>query len=184
VLLIKMSGKRTIQDFFSSHKKQKKKSEESSEEPSTSTKVTENQPPGFEILVESAETEVALVSSPQYTPDLQLESDVLSDSESDPGGDDEKSPEFNEWLLDKNKQSEKEKPSIHKQPPGPGDISQNVTDGPTQPILKLFPRTKFNDKFRQFNSSWYKLYPSWLEYSVLNDGAFCFVCRHFSINPS
>jgi hypothetical protein len=86
--------------------------------------------------------------------------------------------------LDKNKQSEKEKPSIHKQPPGPGDISQNVTDGPTQPILKLFPRTKFNDKFRQFNSSWYKLYPSWLEYSVLNDGAFCFVCRHFSVNPS
>jgi hypothetical protein len=107
VLLIKMSGKRTIQDFFSLHKKQKK-SEESSEEPSTSTKVTENQPPGFEILVESAETEVALVSSPQCTPDLQLESDVLSDSESDPGGDDEKSPEFNEWLLDKNKQSEKE----------------------------------------------------------------------------
>jgi hypothetical protein len=51
-----------IQDFFSSPKKQKK-SEESSEEPSTSTKVTENQPPGFEILVESAETEVALVST-------------------------------------------------------------------------------------------------------------------------
>jgi hypothetical protein len=71
-----------------------------------------------------------------------------------------------------------------KQPPGPGDISQNVTDGPTQPILKLFPRTKFNDKFRQFNSSWYKLYPSWLEYSVLSDDAFCFMCRHFSVNPS
>jgi hypothetical protein len=93
------------------------------------------------------------VSSLQCTPDLQLESDVLSDAESDPGGDDEKSPKFNKWLLDKNKQSEKEKPSTHKQPPGPGDISQNVTDGPSQPILKLFPRTKFNDKFRQFNSS-------------------------------
>jgi hypothetical protein len=87
-------------------------------------------------------------------------------------------------LVDKNKQSEKEKPSIHKQPPGPGDISQNVTDGPTKPILKLFPRTKFNDKFRQFNSSWYKLYRSWLEYSVLSDGAFCFVPTFFSKSKS
>jgi hypothetical protein len=175
VLLIKMSGKRTIQDFFSSHKKQKK----------VKNRQRNHQQVQKLLKISLLALKYWLKAPKLYcTPDLQLESDVLSDSESDPGGDDEKSPEFNEWLLDKNKQSEKEKPSIHKQPPGPGDISQNVTDGPTQPILKLFPRTKFNDKFRQFNSSWYKLYPSWLAYSVLNDGAFCFVCRHFSVNPS
>ncbi|XP_022181296.1 zinc finger MYM-type protein 1-like [Myzus persicae] len=54
-----------------------------------------------------------------------------------------------------------------------------VVRGPFQPKLKLYPRTKFGDRFRCFNKSWYELF-NWLEYSVKLDRAFCFPCRMFT----
>ena len=60
-----------------------------------------------------------------------------------------------------------------------GDISSSVNDGPRQPYLKLYPRTRYGKDFRSFQSDWYKLFP-WLEYSIEGDAAFCFPCRFFS----
>lgn len=54
-----------------------------------------------------------------------------------------------------------------------------VVRGPFQPKLKLYPRTKFGDRFRCFNKSWYELF-NWLEYSVKLDRAFCFPCKMFT----
>ena len=54
-----------------------------------------------------------------------------------------------------------------------------VVRGPFQPKLKLYPRTKFGDRFRCFNKSLYELF-NWLEYSVKLDRAFCFPCRMFT----
>ncbi|XP_060195457.1 uncharacterized protein LOC132624745 [Lycium barbarum] len=52
--------------------------------------------------------------------------------------------------------------------------------GPYQPELKLFPKTKFGDKMRQFNPDWYKpLYSGWLEYSIKDAAAFCLCCYLF-----
>lgn len=58
------------------------------------------------------------------------------------------------------------------------DISQNVADGPTQPKLKNYPRTKFGTFTRSFSHHWFQKYPL-LEYSVSRDAIYCFVCRHF-----
>ena len=43
----------------------------------------------------------------------------------------------------------------------------------------MYPKKAFGSQFRGFQSSWYKQY-AFLEYSVKDDSAFCFVCRHFS----
>lgn len=51
--------------------------------------------------------------------------------------------------------------------------------GPFQPILNVFPKSKFGSKQRSFQQSWYKLFP-WLEYSPKENLAFCFPCRMFS----
>ena len=54
---------------------------------------------------------------------------------------------------------------------------------PTQIFLKKFPKTRFGQKLRSFNTAWYKG-KRWLEYSVATDGAYCFPCRVFGVNPS
>ncbi|XP_057199292.1 zinc finger MYM-type protein 1-like [Triplophysa rosa] len=64
--------------------------------------------------------------------------------------------------------------------PGPHDISQSRAAGPTQPHLKLFPRTMQGDRKRAFNKSWYAQH-QWLEHSASQDSAYCFTCRHFSL---
>lgn len=51
-------------------------------------------------------------------------------------------------------------------------------DSPKQPLLPYFPK---NEVKRSFNSNNYKLY-NWIEYSVMKDMVYCFVCRHFSVN--
>jgi hypothetical protein len=61
-----------------------------------------------------------------------------------------------------------------------GDLSLNVGNKPTQPILSKYPTTKFGAKDRSFNADWYHKYP-WLEYSVRHDAGFCYACRHFQI---
>ncbi|XP_054591726.2 zinc finger MYM-type protein 1 isoform X1 [Nothobranchius furzeri] len=65
-------------------------------------------------------------------------------------------------------------------PRGPHDISQSRAAGPTQPQLKIFPKTVFGERKRSFNSSWYDQH-SWLEYSASKDSAYCYACRHFSL---
>jgi hypothetical protein len=61
----------------------------------------------------------------------------------------------------------------------PNDISQTATDKPSQPVLSSFPKTDN----RAFKSTWYKDSP-WLEYSVISNSCYCFVCRHYSSNDS
>lgn len=60
----------------------------------------------------------------------------------------------------------------------PTDLSSCISYGPRQPHLKVFPFRKYGDRNRNFQSSWYALYP-WLEYSAETDSAFCFACRKF-----
>ncbi|KAL6543005.1 hypothetical protein OROHE_010525 [Orobanche hederae] len=49
---------------------------------------------------------------------------------------------------------------------------------PNQPIHSNYPKS--NEKHpRSFQSSWYKLFPSWLEYSPEKDDAFCLPCFLF-----
>ncbi|XP_051954026.1 uncharacterized protein LOC127623657 [Xyrauchen texanus] len=62
---------------------------------------------------------------------------------------------------------------------GPHDISKLKADDPTQPVLKVFPKTMQGGARRSFHGQWYEEYP-WLEYSVAMDAAYCFACRHFS----
>ncbi|KAL4143937.1 hypothetical protein QTP88_006185 [Uroleucon formosanum] len=62
---------------------------------------------------------------------------------------------------------------------GPSDITHIVSDQPTQPILKNYPRSKFGKEWRQFRPEWFKSYP-WLKYSVFVNACYCFPCRFFS----
>ena len=52
--------------------------------------------------------------------------------------------------------------------------------GPYQPNLSKFPESKDISKQKQcrFSATWFKLYPH-LEYSVVEDRAYCFVCSLF-----
>lgn len=63
--------------------------------------------------------------------------------------------------------------------PGPKDLAQNVDDGPKQPKLSFYPKTKFFNRMRHFSVHWYQMF-KWIEYSVMEDTVFCFPCRFFS----
>ncbi|XP_065663260.1 uncharacterized protein LOC136085767 [Hydra vulgaris] len=56
--------------------------------------------------------------------------------------------------------------------------------GPHQPKLTKYPvnTTVNNIKQHSFNSKWYNEYP-FLEYSIVTDSAYCFVCTLFSNGP-
>ncbi|XP_072078121.1 uncharacterized protein [Arachis hypogaea] len=55
--------------------------------------------------------------------------------------------------------------------------------GPNQPILDNYPFS--GDKsHRRFQASWFKLFPSWLEYSIEDDAIYCFPCFLFAKEPS
>ena len=77
--------------------------------------------------------------------------------------------------------------------PDPGQRGEIKTDeerkylialGPYQPNLSKFPESKDISKQKQcrFSATWYKLYPH-LEYSVVEDRAYCFVCSLFPTGP-
>ena len=51
-------------------------------------------------------------------------------------------------------------------------------DGPAQPRLSSYPRSKFGSHKRSFQAAYYSSFP-FLEYSVQKDSVFCFSCRHF-----
>jgi len=54
--------------------------------------------------------------------------------------------------------------------------------GPYQMQLENYPYSKEKHP-RRFQSSWFKMFPYWLEYSPANDGAYCFACYLFSSKP-
>ncbi|XP_050303834.1 zinc finger MYM-type protein 1-like [Anthonomus grandis grandis] len=58
------------------------------------------------------------------------------------------------------------------------DLSKSPYEKPSQPILREYPGTKIGDRLRAFNKKWFKTFP-WLEYSVIENKAFCFYCRFF-----
>jgi len=65
----------------------------------------------------------------------------------------------------------------------PYHIIQFVSDSLTQLVLKNYLQTKFGKEWRNFHSEWFKLY-SWLEYSILENSRYCFLCRFFLTDPS
>lgn len=67
---------------------------------------------------------------------------------------------------------------ITKKMPGPSDISQGRSDTPRQPELITFPSHQIGNRLRSFKKSWYDKH-KWIEYSVLEDAAYCFCCRQF-----
>ncbi|XP_028054567.1 zinc finger MYM-type protein 1-like [Camellia sinensis] len=48
-----------------------------------------------------------------------------------------------------------------------------IKAGPYQPILSKYPKSGSTTHLRSFQLSWFKLFPSWLEYSPAKDAAFC-----------
>ena len=53
-----------------------------------------------------------------------------------------------------------------------------IKAGPYQCVLSKYP--KCVEKYsRSFQPSWFKLFPSWLEYSPHADAAFCLLCFLF-----
>ncbi|XP_020411638.1 uncharacterized protein LOC18793132 [Prunus persica] len=55
-----------------------------------------------------------------------------------------------------------------------------INVGPYQPILSKYPKFGSVTHQRSFQSSWFKLFPSWLEYSPVKDAAFCLPCYLFN----
>ncbi|CAM5083951.1 unnamed protein product [Eretmochelys imbricata] len=58
-----------------------------------------------------------------------------------------------------------------------------LSRGPYQPRLSMFPRSKIGKKQRRFQSDWYAKH-RWLEYSPSKDAAFCFYCRFVPFNDA
>ncbi|CAF1658030.1 unnamed protein product [Rotaria magnacalcarata] len=59
----------------------------------------------------------------------------------------------------------------------PTDISRSINEPPSQPILSSYVQ---NSDKRSFQSQWFKDRP-WLEYSVIQNKAYCYYCRHYGI---
>ncbi|XP_068337631.1 uncharacterized protein [Pyrus communis] len=57
-----------------------------------------------------------------------------------------------------------------------------VLAGPQQPKTHNFPYKKYGDTQRRFNPAWFDDFPTWLEYSVEKDAAFCLCCCLFKPN--
>eukprot|EP00795_Rhopilema_esculentum_P016317 gene16317-7705_t len=76
---------------------------------------------------------------------------------------------------------DKEPPAVKL--PGPSDLSQNLEEGPAQPIKSVFPAHLIGKNLRRFSSSFYSRHP-WLEYSEISDAVFCYECRHFGVKAS
>lgn len=58
------------------------------------------------------------------------------------------------------------------------EMKQRVLQGPFQPCLKMYPRTKIGNYNRSFHEKWYYSF-KWLEYSIEQDKGFCFPCQIF-----
>ena len=51
--------------------------------------------------------------------------------------------------------------------------------GPCQPHDHKFPYMQFGQQKRQFNTTWFKDYGSYMEYSIEKDVVFCLCCYPF-----
>lgn len=103
--------------------------------------------------------------------------DDYSDASSESESDDEDA--YLTGTISAETQSEHPQTTFQR-PPGPEDLSNGRTEGPMQPKHASFPATQFGNKRRSFRSAWYDTY-SWLEYSTIQDAAFCFSCRMFPV---
>ena len=56
--------------------------------------------------------------------------------------------------------------------------------GPYQIHLENYPLSGSEKHPRRFPAAWFKLFPSWLEYSKENDATYCLACYLFSKKPS
>ena len=50
---------------------------------------------------------------------------------------------------------------------------------PYQLVDHDFPQSQFGKTKHRFNPLWFKEYPSWLEYSIRKDAAYCLYCYLF-----
>ncbi|CAF3478257.1 unnamed protein product [Rotaria sp. Silwood2] len=57
----------------------------------------------------------------------------------------------------------------------PTDISHSKNEPPSQPVLSSYVQ---NSDKRSFQSQWFKDRP-WLEFSVIQNKAYCYYCRHY-----
>lgn len=64
-------------------------------------------------------------------------------------------------------------------PKNKAEFKQRVLNEPYQPVNINFPRSTFGNWSRNFQKSWYQLYP-WSEYSPKTDAAYCFSCQMFN----
>ncbi|XP_015956072.1 uncharacterized protein LOC107480442 [Arachis duranensis] len=77
------------------------------------------------------------------------------------------------------------RPMIWKFPPNKRDEIRRayIKIGPNQPILDNYPFSGDKSHCR-FQASWFKLFPSWLEYSIEDDAIYYFLCFLFAKEPS
>ncbi|XP_016173285.1 zinc finger MYM-type protein 1-like [Arachis ipaensis] len=77
------------------------------------------------------------------------------------------------------------RPMIWKLPPNKRDEIHwaYIKVGPNQPILDNYPFSGDKSHHR-FQASWFKLFPSWLEYSIEDDAIYCFSCFLFAKESS
>ncbi|KAF8396080.1 hypothetical protein HHK36_017692 [Tetracentron sinense] len=59
-----------------------------------------------------------------------------------------------------------------------------IKAGPYQHILPNYPPSGPEKHRHRFQSSWFKLFPSWLEYSPSKDASFCLSCYLFTKKPT
>lgn len=150
-----MSSKRKISDYFI---------EPQSKKNSSSRGVN---PPAYETSSSDSEGKNFSSSSKGLNPPAYESSS--SDSEED-----EIDTDFEKFCASVSNA----KPISFRKIPGPSDISQVISEGACQPKLKMFPCTTFGKVSRRFSAGWYDIY-KWLEYSITQDSAYCFVCRFF-----
>ncbi|XP_070035257.1 uncharacterized protein [Nicotiana tomentosiformis] len=58
-------------------------------------------------------------------------------------------------------------------------LEEYLRRGPCQPQYHKFPQRDFSGLKRHFNPKWFKGYLNWLEYSVIEDAAYCLYCYLF-----
>ena len=164
--------KRTLSDYFTAFKKLKPGEQTASDSAETICE-TASSDPGPSKIDETLEESDESFENLQST-----DSESLSEADSET---EDCEAKFESWI--KSRQNPELKLSSRSHVPGPLDLSQTKVDEPKQPVLQFYPKTKFLNKFRQFNKAWYNTFP-WVEYSVSADSVYCFACRHFSPHAS
>jgi len=61
------------------------------------------------------------------------------------------------------------------------ELKARILQGPYQPILSLYPKTKIGNQYRSFQVQYFQKY-KWIEFSDKENAAYCFPCRFFKSN--